>query len=280
MKKMLPVEADVPEQMARVANTDCASALIKAIGDLALIAFYFLLRVGEYTVKFQRCKKVKEIVDAKKQTEQFRVKDVRFFANGEDGMPRQLHPSARDSELLTASSVTLRLGNQKNGWKNVCIHQEANGCAYFCAVRAAARRVIHIRSHTTSRDTLLSAYWEGGVRSDVNDNDIRVHLKAAAVTLNYETTRGISEDFVDTHSLRSGGANALHLAGYSDRQIMKMGRWKSKTFLEYIREELGCFSSGMSRNMKRVFKYANVRGDRWADITNAAVVSDYDSHDE
>ena len=43
VKKMLPFEADVPEQMARVANTECASALIKAVGDLGLIAFYFLL---------------------------------------------------------------------------------------------------------------------------------------------------------------------------------------------------------------------------------------------
>ena len=61
---------------------------------------------------------------------------------------------------------------------------------------------------------------------------------------------------------------------------MKMGRWKSKTFLEYIREELGCFAKGMLRNMRRVFKFANIRGDRWADATDAAVVTDYDSCNE
>ena len=114
----------------------------------------------------------------------------------------------------------------------------------------------------------------------MSDGDIRESIKAAAVTLNYPETRGIKIDNVDTHSLRGGGANALHMTGYTDRQIMKMGRWKTKTFLEYIREELGCFSSGMSRAMKRVFKYVNVSGDRWSDVTSAAVVSDYESGEE
>ena len=109
---------------------------------------------------------------------------------------------------------------------------------------------------------------------------MRCHIKAAAKTLRCEEVRGIREEDVDTHALRSGGANALHMAGYSDRQIMKTGRWKSKTFLEYIREELGCFAEGMSKNMKRVFKFADVRGDRWTDVTDAAVVSDYESCDE
>ena len=40
----------------------------KAVGDLSLIAFYFLLRVGEYTVKGTRNKLT--------QIEQFKIKDV------------------------------------------------------------------------------------------------------------------------------------------------------------------------------------------------------------
>ena len=51
---------------------------------------------------------------------------------------------------------------------------------------------------------------------------------------------------------------------------MKMGRWRSKTFLEYIREELGSFSEGMTRNMKKLFKYVNVSGDRYADVTESS----------
>ena len=43
--KKLPVEVDVPEQMARMGRAACALALLMAVGDLGLIAFYFLLRV-------------------------------------------------------------------------------------------------------------------------------------------------------------------------------------------------------------------------------------------
>ena len=77
--------------------------------------------------------------------------------------------------------------------------------------------------------------------------------------MDYED-RGIFIDQIDTHSLRAGGANALHLNGYSDREIQKMGRWKSDTFKEYITEGLNKFSEGMSTSMKKLFKYVNVQG--------------------
>jgi hypothetical protein len=46
----------------------------------------------------------------------------------------------------------------------------------------------------------------------------------------------------------------LSLSGYSDREIQKMGRWRSATFKEYLREQLHCFSDGMSRRMKQKFR--------------------------
>ena len=98
------------------------------------------------------------IVDYSKQTEQFRVRDARFFARSVEGTQLQISPRAPDEAIMSAASATMRLGNQKNGWKNVCIHQEANGCDYFCPVRALGRRVCYIRRHTSDRDTLLSAY--------------------------------------------------------------------------------------------------------------------------
>ena len=36
-----------------------------------------------------------------------------------------------------------------------------------------------------------------------------------------------------------------------------MGWWWSATFKEYIREELACFSHGMSQNMKQKFNFVN-----------------------
>ena len=69
--KKLPVESDVPELLSHIGSLATANQLDKAIGDLALIAFYYLLRVGEYTVKNSR--------NQTKQTVQFRLGDVTFF---------------------------------------------------------------------------------------------------------------------------------------------------------------------------------------------------------
>jgi hypothetical protein len=49
--KKLPVEADVPEFLVKLGLQVGASAKDKAVGDLSLIAFYYLLRIGEYTIK-------------------------------------------------------------------------------------------------------------------------------------------------------------------------------------------------------------------------------------
>ena len=49
--------------------------------------------------------------------------------------------------LLTADSAAIKLDNQKNGWKGVCVHQEANGELFNCPVRALARRVLHLWEH-------------------------------------------------------------------------------------------------------------------------------------
>ena len=42
---------DVPEFLAELGMEKYSTELIKAVGDCAVIAFYYLLRVGEYTVK-------------------------------------------------------------------------------------------------------------------------------------------------------------------------------------------------------------------------------------
>lgn len=82
----------------------------------------------------------------------------------------------------------------------------------------------------------------------------------AAMALKYPTNKGIPIDRINTHSLRSGGANALALNGYSDTQIQKMGRWRGATFKEYIREELACYAAGMSTSMKQKLNFVNIAG--------------------
>ena len=267
--KKLPVAIDIPELISAIGLAPGANELDKAIGDLVIIAFYYLLRVGEYTIKGNR--------NNTKQTVQFRLQDVTFFKRDSAGRLRQLSRSASDVELLTADSATLKLDNQKNGWKGVCVHQEHNGDDKHCPVRALGRRCVHIRNNTHDSSTYLSAFFVGDTRFDVTDRDIRFSLKKAATALQYPSLKGIPILRIDTHSLRSGGANALSLAGYSDREIQKMGRWRSATFKEYIREELACFSEGMSTKMRRHFQFVNISGGVYTDVTDQVLPLPYNA---
>jgi hypothetical protein len=129
--KKLPVEVDVPEYLVKLGLVPGASGLVRATGDLALIAFYYLLRVGEYTTKGSR--------NESKQTVQFRMRDVVFFVLDEYGL---------DDDIMEAQCATLWLDNQKNGWRNVCVNQHHNGDEIFCPVRAIGRCYIHLAGYS------------------------------------------------------------------------------------------------------------------------------------
>ena len=197
------------------------------------------------------------------------MRDVAFFEEDHKVRERQLSRKASDAKILAAVGSTLRLSNQKNGWKNVCIFHHANGEDITCPVRALGRQYVHIRRNAPGDylDLPLSTYFVNDVECHLRDTDIREALKDAAVELGYPD-RGIPKDRVDTHSLRAGGANALHLCGYSDREIQKMGRWMSDTFKEYISESLSTFSLGMSTAMKKDFQFVNIAAGIDSDVVD------------
>ena len=60
----------MPEYLAELGRCNAASELLKSVGDNSLMAYY-LLRVGEYTVKRGKMKST--------HTDQFKLKYCRFF---------------------------------------------------------------------------------------------------------------------------------------------------------------------------------------------------------
>ncbi len=73
--KQLPVEAKVPELLAKQGRKE--SVTERAIGDLFLIPFYYLFRIGEYMVKGMRNKT--------EQTVQFKYDDITFYKKNPSG---------------------------------------------------------------------------------------------------------------------------------------------------------------------------------------------------
>jgi hypothetical protein len=234
-----------------------------------MIPFYYLLLcIGEYTVK--------GTWNNSKQMVQFKYKDVTFFCKNNLGQLQCLPRDTPDKLILTADATMLKLDNQKDRWKGVCIYHKTNGDLLNCPVRALSRCYLHLRKHQADSKTFLSAYFEEGRKqADATNEDVSKAIKCAGLALGYPTKKGIPIARLDTHSLRSGGANALSLVGYSDTQIQKMSRWCGRTFKEYIREELAYFSDGMSTSMKKQFEFVKVAGNAFRKITGKLMERDY-----
>ncbi len=217
------------------------------IGDLSLIAFYYLLHIGEYMVK-GTCNKTK-------QTVQFKYEDITFFKKNASGQLQCLPRDASAHLIATADGVTMKLDNQKNGWKGICVYQEANGDNCLCPIKALGQRFLHLCLHSGTGKTFLSSYWTKGAKADVTAENISRASKSAVTELQYPNNKGILISRINTHSLRSGGANALALAGYSDTQIQKMGRWCGP-------------ARGMSHDMKQKFNFVNIAGNAFMKIND------------
>ena len=123
-RKKLPVQSDVPELLVETAYHQGTPQRQRATADLTMIAFYYLLRVGEYTIKGSR--------NNTKQTVQFKYKDVTFFKKNKRGELKCLPRDAPAHLISSADGATLKLDNQKNGWKGVCVYHESNGEAWHC----------------------------------------------------------------------------------------------------------------------------------------------------
>ena len=82
-------------------------------------------------------------------------------------------------------------------------------------------------------------------------------IRSAVSSLNLHT-QGLDVDLIGVHSLRAGGAMALKLQGEQDTTIMKMGRWTSLTFLQYIHNQIAHLSKDLAEKMSRKIKFQNI----------------------
>ena len=250
----LAVPVTVPTHLAETAysnSLDTSSHFEKAVADLALIAFYYLLRVGEYTKPRFVTRQGKKIRATR--TQQFQVKDVGFFKNGHI-LPRR---SSLDN-LLTADQCTLKITNQKNGRMGETITHETVATIQNGPVHAAARRINHILSNGGSEENLLSDYiTEDGIWDTVTALDMLKAIRQSAKSLNLHLN-GIDPDLVGVHSLRAGGAMALKLQGVSDTTIQKQGRWRSTTFLQYIHNQIAHLTKNLSTKMSTKLTFTNI----------------------
>jgi hypothetical protein len=226
------------------------SEKVQAICDMASIAFYFLLRVGEYTSHGK---------NDRRRTKQFRVCDVTFYDN-------QFNIIANDAPLTTlytATRAVMRITNHKNGTRGSRISHNISSTP-ACPIQALARRVHYICSHPKCTESdIISTYFSAASKRacPLQAHDINTIIKTAVRALKLDK-KGFPPEAVSSHSLRAGGARARHLNNIDHDKIWKQGHWSSDTFLMYIHEQISAFSAGLSAQMSKEIGWFNINGPR------------------
>ena len=109
---------------------------------------------------------------------------------------------------------------------------------------AIVRRILSYPN--TNENTPISTYWANNKHDHITGEMMTNALQAGV-----EATRcdrlGISTIEIGTHSIRSGAAMAMYLNNVQIILIMKIGRWKSTAFLDYIQSQVEEFTVDVSQ---------------------------------
>jgi len=186
-----------------------------ATADMACIAFFFLLRPGEYTAH-------------NNSAAPFRLGNIQLLRDNQI-LPWQTLPK---HDLLTANYVTYTFRMQKNGVRGEALGQGASGHHLCCPVQASLRRLLHHRQHHSPLDIPLAKYYHANSLYGVLSKDITSALRMATASVGH--TVGFTAQDISARSLRAGGAMALLCADVDPDIIRLLGRWKSDTMFRYL----------------------------------------------
>ena len=231
--------------LLRAAELSGPSARDEATMDCIWMAFYFLLRPGEYANATGDAKHPFRLVDVECKIGSLHLSDL------------HLVPA---SQLLAATSVSLTFTTQKNGIKGEKLAHFVNQQPFACPVRAVLRRVIHLNAHAAPPTTPLHMYYENNRRKSVSSTMITSLLRAAA--LSFPDNAGVDPSNIATRSLRSSGAMALLLGGVDPDHIRIFGRWRSDAMFRYLHAHAVPLIKDNSRIMFHGGHYTLVTGMR------------------
>ena len=227
--RVKPVPVAVLRRIAAVADA-ATDPLVKATSDMICLAFFFLLRPGEYVV-------------SPAESTPFQLKDVQLQV----GNRRLNLETCSDAEILSATFASLTFDKQKNSVRGEVIGQATSGDPNLCPVRALGRRILHLRSHNAPPDTpLATAYTVTGLER-VRPSEITSALRLAVDFLG--PALGFLPGDVSARCLRAAGANALLCGGVDTDVIRLLGRWRSDEMLRYLHTQANPLLRTFSRQM-------------------------------
>ena len=187
----------------------------------AIVAFTLLLRISEYVVVAQ-------------SDHHLRVQDITFIINGRRVLSYQL--IVEDWHRIDEVVIKVRSSktDQDGSSTTFCFSNKAfipenrNICVLLTKWS--------LRAKSQHDDPYFSCRVEQGLWK-LNSKHVAYAIKYVAVLHQFNPER------FSTHSLRYGGATTLAAAGLPDCWIQNYGRWKSLTFLQYIKMSRNIFDT-------------------------------------
>jgi len=233
----------LPVCVYRLILASPATELRRSIAELAAATHFWAMRSCEYS-KVSRAEK--------RQTKQLCLRNIVFIKDGNI----LEHTSTR---LDPADCVSITFERQKSDKKFETVTQWRTSDPIMCPVKLWASiftRILLFKGTNQNSPVSLAQH---------RDNTISITLEMVANLLKDgivaigETKLEIHRSEVRTHSIRSGAAMAMYLAGVPIFSIMLIGRWSSLAFLKCIRKQVQEFSFGISSKMIEVqtFKHIN-----------------------
>jgi hypothetical protein len=160
---------------------------LQAVADMCTIAFYFLLRPGEY-------------MGTTSDDTPFRLQDVTLHV----GIRHLDTMLASTTDIYAADSVSYTFTTQKNGTKGEILTHGLSGDALACPVKETLWRFIHLHHNKAPKTAPIASYYHNRKRITIKSKDITDALRLATVAMRHQM--GLLPSDISARSLCAGGA--------------------------------------------------------------------------
>ena len=158
----------------------------------------------------------------------------------------------------------------------MCVHQETNGKTVNCPIRVLGRRVVHLRQHKAAKASFLSTFYHKGksmvssVKTSARDSKWRQHSSNTRKHGGYPSNSS-------TRIRYDAAAPTLWLSPvFQTPKFKKCDAGREPRSRSISGSSLLATRKGMTTKMKHNFKFGNVHGNAYHNVTSTCVLLEYD----
>ena len=234
--KQNPVTKAMIEYMVTTTDISSPDSIESALADWHIIGEYTGIRISEWAQPDRNPTYTKRQLSPEGDTLAFQFDDVQYFGKHDVRLPQ----SRSDTLYFTdITRVQYRWRFQKNGIKGETKSLSRNETdPLHCPVRASLRiRERFLRTPNLPKDHPLALFRPTPSTTPVliKAHHVSQHLQKTASCI-YKITDKKELKLYSPHSIRVGACVTLHIAGATDKDIKFLLRWRSDSFMEYLRD--------------------------------------------